>query len=99
MFDFRETFAVNCERLAAAVMKYQGFGIVVHEDLTDNILMANAEWEAGKSWGKEIHVAYRNIKRQYKYNHAHTATLLKEIKSGMAVADEERDRMKSKAQG
>ena len=40
MFDFRETFAVNCERLAAAAMKSQGFGIVVHDNLTANILMA-----------------------------------------------------------
>ena len=42
MFDFRETFVVNCEQLAAAAMKSQGFGIVVHDDPTANILMANA---------------------------------------------------------
>ena len=47
IFDFRETFAVNYERLAAAAMKSQGFGIVVHNDLTANILMANTEWAAG----------------------------------------------------
>ena len=51
MFDFRETFVVNCERLAAAAMKSQGFGIVVHDDFTANIVMANAEWAAGQSWG------------------------------------------------
>ena len=99
MFDFCETFAVNCERLAAAAMKSQGFGRVVHDDLTANILMANAEWAEGRSWGNKIHVAYRNIKRQYKYNHTHTATLLKEIKRAMAVADEECDRRKAKAPG
>ena len=49
MFDFREIFTVNCERLAAAAMKSQGFGIVVHDDLTANILMTNAEWAAGQS--------------------------------------------------
>ena len=32
MFDFCETFAVNCKHLAAAAMKSQGFGIVVHND-------------------------------------------------------------------
>ena len=47
MLDFRETFAVNCEQLAAAAMKYQGFGIAVHNNLMANILMANAEWAAG----------------------------------------------------
>ena len=99
MFDFRETFAVNCERLAAAAMKSQGFGIVVHDNLTANILMENAEWAAGQSWRNEIHFAYRDIKRQYKYNHAHTSTSLKEIKRAMAVADEERDRRKEKAPG
>ena len=61
--------------------------------------MANAEWAAGKSWGNEIHVAYRDIKQQYKYNHAHTPTSLKEIKRAMAVADEERDRRKARAPG
>ena len=91
MFNFRETFAVNCEQLPSAAMKYQGFGVVVYNNLKANILMANAEWAAGKSWGNEIHVAYRDIKRQYKYNHAYTPTLLKEIKRAMAVADEERD--------
>ena len=99
MFDFRETFAVNCERLAAAAMKYQGFGIVVHNNLTANILIANAEWAAGQSWGNKIHVAYRDIKRQYKYDHAHTSTLLKEIKREMAMADEERDHRKAEAPG
>ena len=99
MFDFRETFAVNCEQLAAAAMKSQGFGIVVHDDLTANILMANAEWAAGQSWGNQICVAYRDIKRQYNYNQAHTANLLKEIKRAMAVADEERDLQKAKAPG
>ena len=61
--------------------------------------MANAEWAAGKSWGNEICVTYRNIKRHYKYNHAHTATSLKEINRAMAVADEERNRRKAKAPG
>ena len=42
MFDFRETFAVNCKQLAAAAIKSQGFRIVVHDNLTTNILMANA---------------------------------------------------------
>ena len=51
MLDFRETFAVNCDQLAAAAMKSQRFGIVLHDDLTANILMANAEWAAGKLWG------------------------------------------------
>ena len=99
IFDFRETFAVNCERLAAAAMKSQVFGIVVYDNLTANILMANAEWESGKLWGNEIRVAYRDINRQYKTNHAHTSTLLKEIKRAMAVADEERDRRKEEAPG
>ena len=80
-------------------MKSQGFGIVVHNNLTANILMANAEWAAGQSWGNEIRVAYLYIKSQYKYNHAHTATSLKEIKRAMAVADEEGDRRKEKAPG
>ena len=62
MSNFRETFAVNYERLAAAAMKSQGFGIVVHDELTANILVANAEWEAGQSWGNEIRVAYCNVK-------------------------------------
>ena len=88
MFDFRKTFAVNCERLAAAAMKFQGFGIVVHDDLTANILMVNTEWAAGKSWGNDIRVAYRDVKQQYKYNHAHTPTSLKDMKRAMAVADE-----------
>ena len=92
-------FAVNCKRLAAAAMKSQGFGIVVHDNLTANILMTNAEWAAGQSWGNEICVAYRNIKRQNKYNHSHTATSLKEIKRAMAVEDEECDRRKAKAPG
>ena len=99
MFHFREMFAVNCERLAAAAKKSQGFGIVVHDNLTANILMANEEWAAGKSWGNEIRVAYRDIKRQYKYNHALTSTSLKEIKRAMAVADEECDRRKTKVPG
>ena len=99
MFNFRQTFAVNCERLAAAAMKSQGFGIVVHNNLTANILVANVECEAGQSWGNEIHVAYRDIKQQYKYNHAHTPTTLKEIKREMAVADDERDRIKAKEPG
>ena len=64
MFNFREKFAVNCERLVAAAMKSQGFGIVVHDNLTANILMANAELAAGQSWGNNIRVAYRDIKRQ-----------------------------------
>ena len=51
--------------------------------------MAKAEWAAGQSWGNKIRVAYHNIKRQYKYNHVQTPTLLKEIKRAMAVADEE----------
>ena len=99
IFDFRETFAVNCERLAAAAMKSQVFGIVVYDDLTANILMAKSEWEAGQLWGNKIRVAYRDIKRQYKYNHDHTPTSLKEIKRAMAVADEERERRKVKAPG
>ena len=99
MFDFRETFAVNCKRLVDAAMKSQGFGIVVHDDLTANILMAKAEWAAGQSWGNDIRVAYHNIKRQYKYNHAQTPTSLKEIKRAMAVADKERDSRKAKAPG
>ena len=61
--------------------------------------MANAEWAAGQSWGNEICVAYRDIKRQNEYNHAHTATSIKEIKRAMAVADEERDRRKAKVPG
>ena len=99
MFDFREKFVVNCERLAAAAMKSQGFGIVVHDDLTANILMVIVEWAAGQSWGNEIRVAYRDVKQQYRYNHAHTLTLLKDIKRAMAVADEECDRRKAKAPG
>ena len=64
MFDFRETFAVICEQLAAAAMKSQGFGIVIHDNLMANILMANAEWAAGQLWGNEICVAYRDVKQQ-----------------------------------
>ena len=68
-------------------MKSQGFGIVIHNDLTANILMANTEWTEGQLWGNEIRVAYCNIKRQYKYSHAHTATSLKDIKRATAVVD------------
>ena len=80
-------------------MKSQGFGIVVHDNLTADILMVNAEWAAGKSWGNKIRVAYRDIKQQYKYNHSHTPTSLKEIKRAIAVADKERNRRKAKAPG
>ena len=99
MFNFRETITVNCEGLVTAVMNSQGFGIVVHNDLTANILMANAEWASGQFWGNKIRVAYRDVKQQYKYNHAQTPTLLKEIKRAMAVVDKERDRRKPKAPG
>ena len=67
MFNFRDTFAVNFERLAAAAMKFQGFEIVVHDDLTANILMANADWAAGSLWGNGIRVAYHNKENESRF--------------------------------
>ena len=91
-FDFRESIAINMERLATAATKVGNSGVKMDNDLKAIILLANVEWAARQSWGNELSVAHREIKKVYKYNHAHTDASIKEMAKLLSPADEARDK-------
>ena len=63
-FDFRETMAINVERLATAATKSAGYGVQMQNDLKAVVILANVEWGAQQTWGNEISVAHREIKKK-----------------------------------
>ena len=44
VFDFRDTMAINVERLATAATKSAGYGVTMQNDLKAMVILANVEW-------------------------------------------------------
>lgn len=99
VFDFRDTMAINVERLATAATKSAGYGVTMQNDLKAMVILANVEWGSHQSWGNEISVALRAIKEKFKYNHVHDADSITAIMKLLAKADEARDKRLAKAPG
>lgn len=96
-FNWKNTVAVNMDKLKVEIANITGFGVKVNDDIKAIILLANVEWAAQQTWGLEIGVAQREINTTYSHDHIHDATSIKNILKMLAKADEARDRMKAQA--
>jgi hypothetical protein len=99
VFDWRDTVAINVEKIATNAAKIQVYGIRVHDDLKAVVILANVEWAICQSRGMEISIAHCTIKAKYIYNHSHDMNFLKEILKVLTRADEARDCCKATAPG
>ena len=99
VFDWRDTVAINVEKIATNAAKIQVYGIRVHDNLKAVVILANMEWAICQSRGTEISVAHCTIKAKYIYNHSHDTNFFKEILKVLTRADKARDYRKATAPG
>jgi hypothetical protein len=86
-FDFRKKIATNMEQLRTKVARVTSYGITHDETAVALTLLANIEQAAKHDWGREFRPALQEIRRQFKYNHKHTAASIATMTSELAVAD------------
>mmetsp|Transcript_19824 Transcript_19824/g.30532 ORF Transcript_19824/g.30532 Transcript_19824/m.30532 type:complete len:318 (+) Transcript_19824:57-1010(+) len=64
-FNWKNTVAVNMDKLKVEIANITGFGVKINDDIKAVILLANVEWAAQQTWGLEIGVAQREINTTY----------------------------------
>ena len=75
------------------IAKADAFGVEIRNDIKATIIRLNIATAARfSSGGTEIMETQRKIKTPYKYNHCHSAALIKKIMKQLATADKQRDR-------
>ena len=86
-FNFRQRFSDNVAVLRAKNARIAAYGIIVHDDMIANIVLAEADEAAREEWGREIGTAMDKIRLQYGYDHPHDATSLAAMLRELAAAD------------
>ena len=97
-FDFRESIAINMERLATTASNVGKYGVTMGNDQKAIILLANVAWAARQSWGNELSLVLREIQKLYTYNHTHDSASIKAMAKLLSTADEARDKTVAKLQ-
>ena len=63
------------------------YGIIIHEDIIANIVLAEAAKAAHEEWGREIGTAMNKIRLLYGYDYSHDATSVAIILKELVVVD------------
>ena len=86
-FNFRQRISNNVAVLRAKNARIAAYGIIVHDDMIANIVLAEADEAAREEWGREIGTAMDKIRLRYGYDHPHDATSLAAMLRELAAAD------------
>ena len=86
-FNLRQRFSDNVAVLRAKNARIAAYGIVVHDDMIANVVLAEADEAAREEWGREIGTAMDKIRLLYGYDFAHDAASLAVILKELAAAD------------
>ena len=90
-FDFRKPIKHSMAQLKTMANKLKPFGITPGEPELALIILANIHHAKEQEWGHEFRAAMSAIRKQYSYDHIHTATSMKFILKELADADELRN--------
>ena len=86
-FNFRQRFSDNVAVLRTKNARIATYGIIIHEDMIANIVLAEADQAAHKEWGREIGTAMDEIRLLYRYDYSHDATSVTIFLKELAVAE------------
>ena len=72
--------------------KLRAAGTSFTEDQVAAVILANAEWAAVQTWGREMKTAVETIRRRYPCGHRHNAASVAKILANLAKGDAVRNR-------
>jgi hypothetical protein len=86
-FNFRKSIHLNVQATKEAATRIAQFGLQINKPELTFVLLAEVHRATKYEWGREFRTAMSNIKKAYKYNHVHDATLFAAILKECALVD------------